>query len=40
MNRNTRYLPMLGMALTLVNEQADEVVAKLYNDYCRNAGTK
>ncbi len=30
----------LGMALTLVNEQADEVVAKLYNDYCRNAGTK
>lgn len=28
----------LGMALTLVNEQADEVVAQLYNDYCR-AGT-
>ena len=27
-----------GMALTLVNEQADEVVAKLYADYCRNAG--
>jgi len=27
-----------GMALTLVNEQADEVVAKLYGDYCRNAG--
>jgi hypothetical protein len=26
------------MALTLVNEQADEVVAKLYSDYCRNAG--
>ena len=26
-----------GMALTLVNEQADEVVAKLYGDYCRNA---
>lgn len=25
----------LGMALTLVEEQADEVVAKLYNDYCR-----
>ena len=25
------------MALTLVNEQADEVVAKLYGDYCRNA---
>ena len=30
----------LGMALTLVNEQADEVVAKLYNDYCRAAGAK
>ena len=26
------------MALVLVNEQADEVVAKLYADYCRNAG--
>ena len=26
------------MALTLVNEQADEVVARLYGDYCRNAG--
>jgi hypothetical protein len=25
------------MALTLVDEQADEVVAKLYADYCRNA---
>ena len=30
----------LGMALTLVNEQADEVVARLYNDYCRSAGAK
>lgn len=30
----------LGMALTLVNEQADEVVARLYNDYCRIAGGK
>ena len=30
----------LGMALTLVNEQADEVVAQLYNDYCRSAGKK
>jgi len=32
------------MAQTLVDEQADEVVAKLYGDYCRNAaraqGTK
>jgi hypothetical protein len=26
------------MVLTLVEEQADEVVAKLYGDYCRNAG--
>ncbi len=26
------------MALTLVNEQADLVVAKLYADYCMNAG--
>ena len=30
----------LGMALTLVNEQADEAVAQLYNDYCRSAGSK
>jgi hypothetical protein len=27
------------MALTLVNEKADEVVASLYADYCRNAGS-
>ena len=26
------------IALTLVNEKADEVVAMLYADYCRNAG--
>ena len=26
------------MALTLVNENADQVVARLYSDYCRNAG--
>ncbi len=26
------------MALTLVNEKADEVVAQLYADYCTNAG--
>ena len=26
-----------GMALTLVNEKADEVVSTLYADYCRNA---
>lgn len=29
-----------GMALTLINERADEVVAKLYSDYCRGAGVK
>jgi hypothetical protein len=29
-----------GMALTLINERADEVVAQLYNDYCRKAGTR
>ena len=27
----------LGMALTLINEQADGVVARLANDYCRHA---
>jgi hypothetical protein len=26
-----------AMALTLLNEQADDVVSKLYSDYCRNA---
>jgi len=26
-----------GMALTLVNEQAEEVVAKLYSEYCQKA---
>ena len=29
-----------GMALTLINERADEVVAKLYSDYCRSAGIR
>lgn len=28
----------LGMALTLVNEQASGIVARLYGDYCRAAG--
>jgi len=28
---------VLGMALTLINERADEVVAQLYSDYCRSA---
>jgi hypothetical protein len=27
-----------GMALTLINEQADEVVAKLYSEYCQQPG--
>ena len=30
----------LGMALTLINERADEVVAQLYSDYCQTAGAK
>lgn len=30
----------LGMALTLINERADEVVAQLYSDYCQKAGVK
>lgn len=29
-----------GMALTLINERADEVVATLYADYCRQTGVK
>jgi hypothetical protein len=31
---------VLGMALTLLNERADEVVAQLYSDYCRGAGLR
>lgn len=31
---------VLGMALTLINERADEVVGQLYSDYCRKAGIK
>ena len=27
-----------GMAVTLINEQAEGVVARLYSDYCRKAG--
>ena len=30
----------LGMALTLINERADEVVGQLYSDYCRKAGVR
>ena len=29
-----------GMVLTLINEKADEVVAKLYSDYCQKAGVR
>jgi len=29
-----------GMALTLINERADEVVARLYSDYCQRAGAR
>ena len=29
-----------GLALTLINEQADELVAKLYSDYCSQAGVR
>jgi hypothetical protein len=28
------------MALTLINEKADEVVAKLYSDYCQKSGAR
>ena len=31
---------VLGMALTLIDERADEIVAQLYSDYCRKAGAK
>ena len=29
-----------GMALTLINERCDEVVAQLYGDYCQKAGAR
>lgn len=29
-----------GMALTLIRERADEVVARLYGDYCQKAGVR
>lgn len=37
---NASYAGMdtAGMALTLINEKADEVVAQLYSDYCRIGG--
>lgn len=40
--RNESYAgnDTLGMALTLINERADEVVAQLYSDFCQKAGAK
>ena len=40
--RNESYAGQdtLGMALTLINERADEVVAQIYSDYCQKAGAK
>jgi hypothetical protein len=40
--RNESYTgsDVSGMALTLINESADEVVAKLYSDFCQRAGVK
>ena len=29
-----------GMALTLINEQAEEVVARLYSDYCGKSNAR
>ena len=29
-----------GLALTLINERADEIVARLYSDYCHAAGLR
>ncbi len=29
-----------GMAMTLINESAEEVVAQLYSDYCQKSGVK
>ena len=40
--RNESYAghDTLAMALTLIKERADEVVARLYSDYCQKAGAK
>lgn len=40
MNESFAGRDVLGMALTLLNERADEVVAQLYSDYCRSAGVR
>jgi hypothetical protein len=29
-----------GMALTLINERAEEAVATLYADFCKNSGVR
>jgi hypothetical protein len=40
--RNESYAgeDVYGMALTLIEERADQVVAQLYSDYCRNAAVR
>lgn len=40
--RNESYAgrDVSGMALTLINERADEVVGQLYSDYCLKAGIR
>lgn len=40
--RNESYAgrDVAHMALTLINEKADEVVAQLYSDYCQNANVR
>jgi hypothetical protein len=40
--RNESYAgrDVSGMALTLINERADEVVGQLYSDYCQKAGIR
>ena len=39
-NRSYAGSDTSGMALTLIEERADEIVAKLYSDYCRNAAAR
>jgi hypothetical protein len=39
-NASYAGIDVSGMALTLIEERADEVVARLYSDYCRNATKK
>lgn len=39
-NRSYAGSDASGMALTLIEERADEVVARLYSDYCRNTALR